>query len=118
MTVSAYMKKVNAAKIDDDLVAKIAKVYNTKLPELVEKLITVSGTGEFVARYRFLSYSDIYYAEEDLGISLRKKKIVPIADCGDNDFLVFNAADNVWQMYNIVDEVGFSKTRELTDLLK
>lgn len=118
MTVSSYMKKVSATQIDSELVTKIAKAYNAKLPELVGKLVTISGAGEFVARYRFLSYSEIYYAEDDLGISLRKKKIVPIVDCGDNDFIVYNAADAVWQMYNIVDEIGFSKTKDLADLLK
>lgn len=118
MTISAYMKKANIAKVDSDLVTKITEAYNAKIPELVEKLISISGNGEFVACYRFLSFSEILYAEDDWGISLKKKKIIPIVDCSDNDFIAYNAAEKVWQMYNIVDEIGFSKTQNLADLLK
>lgn len=118
MTVSMYMEKVSATNIDSELVEKISEEYDVKLPELVEKLISVSGKGAFVDGYRFLSFSEILYAEEDWGISLKKKKIIPIVDCSDNDFIVYNACEKEWQMYNIVDEISFRHTDEFTDLLQ
>lgn len=118
MSVSRYIEKVKTANIDKELVNKISEEYDAKLPELVEKLISVSGKGEFVNAYRFLSFSEILYAEEDWGISLKEKKIIPIVDCNDNDFIVYNASEKEWQMYNIVDEISFQSAEELMDLIQ
>lgn len=43
---------------------------------------------------RVLSASEIIQAEEDLHVNFIEKQFLPVADCGDNNFVVYHFADN------------------------
>ena len=45
------------------------------------------------------------------------KKILPLIDCGDNDFIVFHIGTNKWSRFNIVDECIFKERDSLEDVL-
>ena len=57
--------------------------------------------------YRIVSIDEILYAQENLGVNIKTLKLIPIIDCGDNDFICFNTNNNCWCKFNIVEEFCF-----------
>lgn len=97
---------------------RIAELYSHQLPEIVIDLLSKDEKGYFLENdNRVLSCDEIIDAEKDLQVDFVKKGIIPIIDCGDNDFIVFILQTNKWAMYNIVDEVLFKKRDSLEDLI-
>lgn len=48
----------------------------------------------------------------------KKLQIIPLVDGGDNDFIAYNFAEDVWIRYNVVEEIGFGKKKKLNEILK
>lgn len=119
MTREEYVKSLKGLKIEPSKVEKIEKKYGTSLSDIVKKIISNSDeTVFFDDAYRILSISEIEDAENDLHINFKQKGIIPIADCGENDFIVYHFNDDFWSKFNIIDETVFKKKNSLEDLLK
>ena len=56
--------------------------------------------------------------KNDLHVSFRDKEIIPLIDCGENDFIVYHFMDKIWSKFNIIDETVFKKKNSLEELLK
>ena len=67
---------------------------------------------------RILSFDEIVAAKKDLHIEFKAKGMIPIVDCGENDFIVYHFNDNIWSKFNIVDESVFKKKKSIEELLK
>lgn len=118
MEVKEYLNRLDKMDIDSEKVEEIQKIYNTKLPESVKKII--SGVAETIFLnndYRVLSIEEIKDAEKDLYVAFKIKGIVPIMDCGENDFIVYHFKENYWSKFNIIDEVEFGKKETLREVL-
>lgn len=119
MDKKEYLKEVESASINEKRVEKIEKLYNADLPETLKKIVsTAKETIFFDDGTRILSYDEIVDAEEDLHVAFKEKGIIPIADCGENDFIVYHFHDTIWSKFNIVDESVFKKKKNISDLLK
>lgn len=119
MTKKEYLEKVLRAVIDDAKVSKVQKIYGCKLPDIIQKIVSNSDEATFFDDdTRILSLDEIVDAEKDLHVDFISKKIIPLADCGDNDFIVYHFEDDVWSKFNIVDETIFKKRNDLSELLK
>ena len=66
---------------------------------------------------RILSYKEILNAEYDLHVDFKTKQMIPLADCGDNDFVVYHFDTHEWSKFNIIDEVTFKKRKTLAEVL-
>ena len=44
--------------------------------------------------------------------------MIPLADCGENDFIVYHFTDGSWSKFNIIDETEFKKRNALDEILK
>ncbi len=117
MTVSGCFKQISATEPNNSIAAKLNEVYDVKMPKMIVQLVTLFEKGGFVEDYRFLSLNEIVYAEDDLHIPFKRICIIPLIDCGDNDFIVYNFAEDVWLRYNIVEEVAFAKKKTLSEML-
>ncbi len=42
--------------------------------------------------------------KNDLHVSFKDKEIIPLIDCGENDFIVYHFMDKIWSKFNIIDE--------------
>ena len=118
MNVSECIKKITETKINEKIGVKLNKLYGAELPDIVVKMVTLFECGGFVEDYRFLSLNEVVHAEADLHIPFKKRQIIPLIDTGDNDFIAYNFAENVWLRYNVVEEVGFGKKKNLNEILK
>ena len=118
MTKKDYLDKVIGYNYDEKKLKIIHEMYSDQLPEILEKIISNSDEAVFFDDgTRILSYSEILDAEKDLHIEFKDKGLIPISDCGDNDFIVYDFINKIWAKFNIADEILFKKRSSLDELL-
>ena len=116
MTRKEYLSAVEACEINDARVEEVEKIYS-KIPDLVKKMLSYSTDSIFFDDgYRTLSMAEIMDAEKDLHINFAEKNMMPVADCGENDFIVYHSDTGIWSKFNIVDESMFKRKNSLADL--
>jgi putative inositol monophosphatase len=114
-----YLDKVEQAAINSDKVEKVTKLYGAEMPDIIQRILSSAEEAVFFDDgVRILSYDEIVDAEKDLHIEFARKGIIPIADCGENDFIVYHFRDDIWSKFNIVDESVFKKKKSIEELLK
>ena len=114
-----YLAKVNGVeKIDAGMVNDIQKKYGNALPEIAKKIVSYSKETVFLENEtRILSSAEIIQAEDDLHVDFPELGMLPLADCGENNFIVYHFADNSWSKFNLNDESVFKKRNALDELL-
>ncbi len=119
MTKKEYLVQVTEREIEQEKVSEVEKLYKAKLPDTVQKIVSYAGKSIFFDDgVRTLSYDEIVDAEKDLHVNFSENGIIPLFDNGENDFIVYHLHDQVWSMFNIIDESIFMKRTSLEMLLK
>lgn len=119
MNGNEYLKSLTGVEVSKNVSEMIASVYADNLPEVVLKIASNAKETLFLADdNRILSFDEIINAEQDLHIDFKDKGIIPLIDCGENDFIVYHFEDNFWSKYNIVDETVFKKVDKLEEIFK
>ena len=114
---TTYLKDIENVEINDRNVSKIKAIYG-EIPSIVQKIISYSSSSVFLDNgCRQLSISEIIDADKDLEVDFGKLKMIPLFDCGENDFIVYNLKSNSWSKYNTNDNSVFKKSSSLKDLL-
>ncbi len=117
MTKKEYMIQVEDLEINREKVAEVEKVYHTEFPLLVQAIISNMSQPLFLEDCRVLAYSEIINASEDLKVDFVTNKMIPLVDCGENDFIVYHFDTKKWSMYNIIDNCAFMERESLEGLL-
>lgn len=65
--------------------------------------------------YRLLSLQEILDAESDMNVPFKKIGVLPLIDCGDNDFLSYDFKNYNWCKFNIVEEFKYSTKKSILD---
>jgi len=119
MTKREYLNQLSKAEIDVEKVDELQKLYEAELPDIVKKLVSNNDETIFLEdETRILSYHEIVNAEAELHVNFKENGIIPLADCGDNNFIVYHFNVKPWSKFNIEDETVFKKKPDLEDLLK
>ena len=118
MTKKEFLQSVTAVSEDSAKVEKIEKIYGAVTSELVRKIISYVNKTVFLDEddWRVLSYSEIENAASDLNVDFTGKKLLPLFDCCENDFVVYCLAEDGWAKFNIVDESLFQISSKLEAL--
>ena len=118
MTAKEYLSSLASVKLEKEKVDRIVSLYADNLLEIVQKIVSNSKEAVFLDDdSRVLSYDEIVDAEKDLHVSFKDKGILPLVDCGENDFIVYHFSDKTWSKFNITDETVFRKKNSLEELL-
>lgn len=118
MTMANIIKSISSTEVDKKKATKLQKTYATEFPEIVLQMVTYFADGDFAGDYRFLSFNEVIHAEADLHVPFRKLKMIPLVDCGDNDFIAYSFGEDLWLRFNVVEEVAFGKKKNLSEILK
>ena len=117
ISLDKYFESITKKEIDLGKVEKIQNIYNKVLPEEVQRIVSNAESSIFLDDVRILSYKEILNAEYDLHVDFKTKQMIPLADCGDNDFVVYHFDTHEWSKFNIIDEVTFKKRKTLAEVL-
>ncbi|MCD7855345.1 MAG: hypothetical protein LUG66_06995 [Clostridiales bacterium] len=118
MTKKEYLKEIGKCKISTERVRKLEDIYEYKICETIKQIISYSDKSVFFDDgSRILSFSEIAEAENDLHVDFIKLKIIPVVDCGENDFIVYHFDSNSWSLFNIIDECTFKERASIDKLL-
>lgn len=117
MTRKEYLQEISKCKINSDKVGEVERIYGKELPDVIKQMISYSDNSIFFDDgWRTLAFSEIKDAEQDLHVEFVKLGIIPVADCGENDFIVYHFVDVIWSKFNIIDECTFKKKSSLKEL--
>lgn len=101
-------------------VKRIEEIYGNQLPLEVHILLSLadafwdSPKGEAI---RVLDVEEVVNASEELHVDFVKKRLVPLMDLFDNNFLVFVIAKNKYSIMNINDESLFEDYESIYNFL-
>lgn len=110
-------ENINVIK-DKEKVKKIEDLYNMKLNGEILYLVSNLGEEKFFDEEEFiklLSFQEIMDASDDMNVDFISISVLPVFDVGDNDYISFSFNDNCWCKFNIVDELVFSKKKNISD---
>ena len=118
MNRNEFIESLKKMVIKNDVKEKIVSVYNMCIPDVILKILSSYPLPELFDENesRTLSLCEVLNCEEDNGIPFKSKKIIPIVDTGNNDFIVYDASNDVWCMYNILDETAFNEGKSFEEL--
>ena len=118
MTKSEYLNEVRYCDIEAETVEKIEKKYRCNLIEDLKRIVSFNADSIFFEDgCRSLSTEEILDADNDLHIDFSNRNIIPIIDCGENDFIVYHSANCNWSKFNVIDESVFKNRKTLDELL-
>ena len=110
MNRKEFYDSLKKVVISDDVNKTISSVYKN-VPAIILKILSKYPSPELFDENesRTLSLNEVIHAEENNGVPFRSKALIPIADFGDNDYIVYNSDQKKWYMYNILDETLYNK---------
>ena len=118
MTRKEYIVAISKCNIDSDVISKIEIAYGCLLPASIKRMLSYSEESVFFDDdYRTLSAAEILDAEKDLHVDFVSLRMIPVIDCGENDFIVYHTAEGNWSKFNIIEECVFLKKATLDELL-
>lgn len=113
MKSNAVQNIITELSMFDPVAIEIENEYAVLLPMEV-KMLLKDYEGQFIQvgdgeHYRILDKDEILNTERYLGLDCLKMGVIPLIDCKDNNFLVYNTGKNVFEMMNIVDGMLFKR---------
>lgn len=116
MSKKEYLEKIKQTEINVTDIKKVSQIYG-QMPGIIGQMLSFSEESIFFDDgWRTLSFSEIIEAEKDLHIGFAAMKLIPVVDCGENDFIVYHFDDDTWSKFNIIDECVFKKKNSLAEL--
>lgn len=114
MTHEEFFSLIETSEIIDNAVSEAESYYKVGLPEMIKKIVSLSMESEFVDDKRLLSLKEILSADKELGTDFVVRRLIPVFDGMDNDFIVYNLQEKNWALFNIVDLCQFGKRDSLS----
>jgi hypothetical protein len=120
MKLADVIRNINSIEIDASFVLQVEDLYCCKLPEDAARILCIPVNEENYDEQvilRKLSRDMILEASEEMNSDFIGYKLLPLFDCGDNDYICYDFENNIWCMFNIVDDSIFNKHKGILDLL-
>ena len=106
-------------------VQEIELMYNTKLNDnsliskfisnLSEESVFYNSTSKFL---RQLDFDSVKHFNNEYGIDVVSRKLIPLFDIADAQFIVYDLKDGTWGILHIDDKEPYSKKKTLLEVLK
>ena len=120
MKLKDTLTALNQQSVEAKNIGEIESVYETKLNDTVKRLVSISKKSvsyDDFSLLRSLSLKEILEASADMQVDFVSLRLLPLFDAGDNDYIVYDLNEKGWCMFNIADEIKFSKKSSLLDYL-
>ena len=117
MTKTEFLAQLSAAAVDSEKTKAVGTVYKGELPDIIQKIITCCNETVFFDNTRILAYEEILCAPQELHVDFDVRHLIPIADQGDNDFVVYHMVEKKWYLFNIIDKTLFKERSTFQELI-
>lgn len=117
MKVTEYLAEIASVSPDAEISAKLNNYYAAEVPNSVVKIISGKRNGGFFDSddtCRLLSLDEILNAESELKVDFRGLGLIPLLDCGDNNFICYCLPERNWAKFNIIDSSVFARKPEIS----
>ena len=114
--MNEYLTGLSRIERDAGKIAAIEKIYGKIKSDIVVKIISGATETVFFANgsaLRVLSFAEM----EDAGEDFSGRHLLPLFDCGDNDFIVYNVLTDDWSKFNVTERIIFKRKRSLIELI-
>ena len=115
--MTIFAEKAKTWEVEEDIVNAIEKVYACKLPNEVKHIVSCNGENRISDFARVLSVEEILSANEIMQIDFIGKKLVPLLDILDNDFIAYDIEQKKYVSINIVEDIVFDSSENIDDLI-
>jgi hypothetical protein len=119
MKIIDEINNVNSVEIEKEFVDKVESVYSCKLPEIIKHILCIpynSKNYDEQIILKKLSNDMILEAKEEIKSNFIEKNLLPLFDSGDNDYICYDYANNIWCMFNTVNDSVFNKQENFSEL--
>ncbi len=113
--------RLQNVQIDFDFVETLKKMYRTDFPKEVKQIVSLSKDTVFYSDLpilRGLSHKEIINVSDDMSVNFIEKRILPLFDIGDNDYIIYDIHEKTYYKFNITDEVKFDRSNNIYTLIK
>lgn len=118
MDVNQYVDLIRNNNVNDKVVTKLEELYGFSLTDALKHIVSVEMDDYFISdKYRVISAKEMLSTEYFIGVDLTKLNMIPLVDCMDDDYIVFNFANQKFEMYHIYDEISFVEGSSLEEML-
>lgn len=117
MKITEYLAEIASVATDAEISAKLNAYYAAEVPSIVLKIISGKRNGEFFDSddtCRLLSLDEILNAETELKANFRGLGLIPLLDCGDNNFVCYCLSERNWVKFNVIDSSVFARKPEIS----
>lgn len=116
MNATQFENQANKLQLDNN---DIEIKYQSKIPKKILGLCYNFPKGTFFDGdfCRKISLKEILEPIEYFNVDFPKHRLIPVFDCGDNDFIVYRISDGKWLKFNIVDELSFCESDDWKTLI-
>ena len=119
MDINQYIELIKSNEVNQDFVASVEKLYGITLTEELKHIVSVVMDDYFISQNcRVLSATELLRTEDFTGVDFTELGMIPLVDCKDGDYIVYNFGTQKYEMYNIYDEVSFKKADSLEALIE
>ena len=119
MDVNQYVELIKCIKINDEIVTAVEEIFGVSLNDELKRIVSIVLDDYFIGKNcRVISVKEMLNTEEYTGVDFTDINMIPLADCCDADYIVYNFGTQKYEMYNIFDEVSFREADNLKEMLE
>lgn len=119
MKLTDVIRDVNNIEINEMFVNEVENVYSCELPEIIKHILSTpvnSKSYDESPILRKLPNDMILEATKEMKSDFIGNKLLPVFDSGDNDYICYDYANNIWCMFNTSDNSVFNKHENFSGL--
>ena len=120
MTVKQWLMNAKDSLINYEFMEAIYRFYKIELDEMAAAIFSYSYNGFRLEADSFvsvLSLDEILLSEDCISRDFGTKKILPLIDLADGNYICYFSDLFVWGCYNIVEQTGYSRFSRMEDVL-
>ena len=119
MTIKEIYEHLNDITIRDEFVKQVEKLYGNINNNEIKLMLSLKNDfynlGDKL--FRKLDDDEILDPVKYLGVNMAQIHLVPLFDISDNDFITYDVQNNEFALFNIQEEIVFSRTNKFLDYL-
>ena len=119
ITIKQIYEHLNDITIRDEFVKQVEKLYGNINNNEIKLMLSLKNNfynlGDKL--FRKLDDDEILDPVKYLGVNMLQIHLVPLFDISDNDFITYDVQNNEFALFNIQEEIVFSRTNKFLDYL-